>query len=334
MNEYADSLPCLPGTAEEQDWVRKHLETLSVQEGVILTAAIERKPPESARDVINHLLSLDQYDVFAHAADPAQLGEYYLQGSSFPRDQLPYFDKAALGRWFVDEQPGAFADGCYVIYPQDGPETWYDGTHLPSDTESMHWSVRLKLASELVPGGVWAKLPDYDEMNTEQGDLRQALDALRVKTIQECTLLEARCVLPEIRDLAEQYDDLASLIYDGQNLGIVLGERGQGMPDFLERYTAALEYEGCHRLDQAVEIGMNIRGYTYVPEAGLHDYAVDALKENGWLMFDGLRECFDFEGYAKALLAERGFQPTSDGRGYIAGPAAPEQDHLPGMTMQ
>lgn len=40
MNEYIDSLlRRLPGTAEEQDWVRKHLETLNVREGIILTAA-------------------------------------------------------------------------------------------------------------------------------------------------------------------------------------------------------------------------------------------------------------------------------------------------------
>ena len=334
MNEYVDSLLRLPGTAEEQEWVRKHLETLSVREGVILTAAREREPPESAQDVINHLLSLDRYDVLVHVADYSQLGEYYLRESSIPREQQPYFDTAALGCWYEDEHPGLFADGCYVTYPRGSPELLYDGTHLPSDTERMDWSVRLKLASELVPGGVWVKLPDYDEINGDPGGLRLALDALRVKTIQECTLLDARCVLPEIHDLKEQYDDLSSLIYDGQNLGIVLDERGQGMRDFLERFTAALEYEGCRRLDHAVEIGANIRDYTYVAEAALHDYAVDELREKWWFSQDGVRECFDFEGYARTLLEERGFQPTSDGRGYIARPAAPEQDHQPGMTMQ
>ena len=41
----------------------------------------------------------------------------------------------------------------------------------------------------------------------------------------------------------EQYDDMGELMWDGNNLGFVLEERGQGMPDFIGRFTAALNSE-------------------------------------------------------------------------------------------
>ena len=52
------------------------------------------------------------------------------------------------------------------------------------------------------------RLPDYSDVNGgPPGELDMALEALEVTVIQDCTLLDARCVLPEVRDLMD-YEDL------------------------------------------------------------------------------------------------------------------------------
>lgn len=67
-------------------------------------------------------------------------------------------------------------------------------------------------------------------------------------------------MLPCVQNLAGQYDNLADLVYDGQELGILLDKRGQGSPDFLERFSAALELESCRRLYDALNIASSLNG--------------------------------------------------------------------------
>lgn len=166
MKENADLLLRLPGTADEKNWLREHLETLSVREWDILAAAVERSPPAAMADAVNHLLTLDKYEV-CPAGNYEALGEFYLREQCVPQEQEPFFDKAALGQWYEDQHPGLFIGRHYVAYPKQEIIRPYDGAHLPADVEQMDWSVRLKLASAQVPDGVWVKLPDYGEMNDE-----------------------------------------------------------------------------------------------------------------------------------------------------------------------
>lgn len=220
---YDETILCLPGTAEEKQWLAEHLEVLSVRERTILSAAMAREPPQDMAGAVNCLLSLDEYEVRGHVGSYTALGEFSLFEQCVPQDQQAYFDLTALGYAYEDQHPGLFIGNCYVEYPASQSVMLYDGGELP---EAEGWSVRLKLASEAVPAGVWVKLPDYNEVNNDgPGEIRLALDELRVKTIQECTLLDARCVLPCVQNLAGQYDNLADLVYDGQELGILLDKR-------------------------------------------------------------------------------------------------------------
>lgn len=50
----------LPGTSQEQEWLRDRLETLSEKEGIILKAAVEEKPPSTAADAVNDCLGLSE----------------------------------------------------------------------------------------------------------------------------------------------------------------------------------------------------------------------------------------------------------------------------------
>lgn len=85
MNEYAESMLHLPGTAEEKQWLAERLEVLSVRERIILSAAMAREPPQDMAAAVNCLLSLDEYEVRGHVGNYADLGELFLFEKAFPR---------------------------------------------------------------------------------------------------------------------------------------------------------------------------------------------------------------------------------------------------------
>ena len=326
----------LPGTAEEKQWLAEHLEVLSVRERIVLSAAMAREPPGDMAEAVNCLLSLDEYEVRGHMGNYADLGERFLFEKCVPQDQQAYFDLTALGEQYEDQHPGIFIGNSYVEYPSSQPVMRYDGKELPR-TESEGWSVRLKLASEAVPEGVWLQLPDYNEFHEDgPGETRLALDALQVKTIQECTLLDARCILPCVQNLIGQYANLVDLIYDGQNLGFLLDERGQGSPDFLERFTAALEFEDCHRLYDAVNIAGSLGSYDVISRDRFLDKVTQELSGQAWAKGgDAVKGCFDYAAYAAALAERQGYQTTADGLNYIRKQDSPVLEHQQGgMTMQ
>ena len=282
------------------------------------------------------VLTLDEYEVRGLVGSYEALGGLFLSEQCVPQDQRAYFDMNALGQTYEDQHPGLFISNCYVEYPTRQPVIAYDGHDLPG-SEAEGWSVRLKLASEAVPDGAWVKLPDYNEINDGgPGEIRLALDELRVKTVQDCTLLDARCILPCIQKLTSQYDDLADLIYDGQNLGFLLDERGQGSPDFLERFTAALELENCCRMDDAVNIAENLSSYDVISRDKFLDKVTEELSKQEWAKGgDAVKGCFDYAAYAAALAERQGYQTTEDGLNYIRkrDPPILEQQRG-GMTMQ
>ena len=331
---YDETILCLPGTAEEKQWLAEHLEVLSVRERTILSAAMAREPPQDMAGAVNCLLSLDEYEVRGYVGSYTALGEFSLFEQCVPQDQQAYFDLTALGYAYEDQHPGLFIGNCYVEYPASQPVMLYDGGELP---EAEGWSVRLKLASEAVPAGVWVKLPDYNEVNNDgPGEIRLALDELRVKTIQECTLLDARCVLPCVQNLAGQYDNLADLVYDGQELGILLDKRGQGSPDFLERFSAALELESCRRLYDALNIASSLIGYDYISKDRFLDKVTEEVNGQEWAKGgDAVKGCFDYAAYAAALAEQQGYQTTADGLNYIRKRDSPVlEQQQGGMIMQ
>jgi hypothetical protein len=144
------------------------------------------------------------------------------------------------------------------------------------------------------------------------------LDELGATTIDNCSVLEAMCVLPEIGDLMSQYHSLQDLIYDGQDLGFVLDEQGQGMPDFMERFAAALEYEDCTRLDFALDISQNLACYNFIPADGVKDYAAKCLHSQG--MPDDIFSsgCVDLEAFAEDMLDQQGYILNRSESAYIA----------------
>lgn len=242
-----------------------------------------------------------------------------------------YINLEGLGRTCEELHPGLFLEGCYVMYPERESSRPYDGVTLPGPDYS--WSLRLKLASHAVPDGVWLALPDYNDIvDMRPGEIRLALDALGVQTIQDCTLLEARCSLPGITGLEEAYRGrLDDLIYDGQNLGFILQEQNHGQKGFLQTYLWALEHEGCTTLPAALDLSQSLHHYKIVTADQLRDFALEELRAVVGEA-EPAASCFDLERYGRDLLKQKGYTQTADGCAYIA--RQQTQTHVPaGMTM-
>jgi hypothetical protein len=312
VNDFKE-LYSLPGTAEEKKWLADRLETLTVKEALILTAAQMRHPADTAADAVRQLCSLPDYTLIGPAKSYEELGKRYLEKETrFPRKLYECADLDKLGRWYEDTSPGLFVGDHYVAYPKGSLSPSYDGTNL-AVLEDADWSVKLKLASDAVPEGVWLRLPDYERVNGDVGEISLALEALQVRNFVECTLLEARCILLGIINLTRQYDDVVSLIYDGQNLGVILDEQGQGTPFFREKVLAALEYEGCRLLVDALDICQNLDCYDCIPTTDFAALGKAQLQKSGVLESIVEAGCFDLEKCGSLLMEDEGYITTGNG---------------------
>ena len=343
MNDF-DYLAQLPGEEREQDWLRMRLSTLSAREGIVLAAAAQADLPEDAVQALNQLQSLDEYRVLLDAGSYEALGRrYLLNDTRMPKDALPFADLEAVGRQYEDKHPGLFIGNCYVQYPETPPEPVYrPGLALPDDEG---WSVKLKVASPAVPEGVWLRLPGPFEDGCEDTvEEMTAIRELRVKRWDECSLVDAKCVLPEAGDLMAQYSgNVADLIYDGVELGYVLDLKDQGSSSFTEKYAAALELEGCRNLKLALDISQNLNCYDWEQYADLEISGMALLLDKG-VSEELIRASgIDLAGYKAHLLEQEGYTPTEDGEDYIrrnanefsyqfSTPAQPQEE--PGMTLQ
>lgn len=332
-----DFLMSLPLMEQEQRWIMERLDTLSVKEQYQLSAAILRTgkleelagktgwelqtailhmDPKVAVDAVNCLLSLEDYQVCFPAGSYAQLGSFYLQHEArLPERAMYYADLEALGRRYEDRHPGLFVGNCYVEYPEHPSAPRYTGQGLIPEDDG--WSMKVKLASSAVPEGVWLRLPDYSAMTDRPDEVALALDELKTRSLENCMLLDVRCSLPELGNLMEQYDSALELVNDGSDLGYVLDEQGQGMPRFMDRFAAALEFENCRNLRLALDISQNLLCYEWVPCDSLKDFGRRKLLEAGVseeLLDSG---CIDLEGYGADLLEEAGYVLTADESAYI-----------------
>ena len=150
-------------------------------------------------------------------------------------------------------------------------------------------------------------------------EIRLALRELKVKTVQECRLLEVRCSLAELSVGLDEYQDLADLIYDGNDLGYVLQEQGQGEPHFLEKFRAALEYEQCHELKLALDIASNLNCYDYCPASDVERFGEEVLQKQGETVFRDpvLQGGIDLKAYGEAQLEQQGYLLNTAETGYI-----------------
>lgn len=331
------NISALPGAPQERMWLEERLKTLSVRESCILTAILTRQPPDSAADAVRCLQSLDGCKLRFPAGNYKQLGEFCMQHETrMPEDVRPYLNLERIGQWYAETHSGVFAGNCYVESPNPDVPQYGGELHL----EDVGWSVRLKLSSPAVPAGVWMRLPAHDGKEVlESSEVRLALDALRAESLEECALLEARCVIPEAGDIMDQYGSITELVRDGNDLGVILESQREDEDHGLEKFLAALEYENCRTLRGALDIAWNLRCYDRGPNEDLEISAEGLLLDAGVPKDLIDSQYIDLSGYKAHLPEDAGYMLASDKSGYIirnaqeftCGFTAAEQD---GMTMQ
>lgn len=304
-------LLALPHTDAERDWLRERLELLSVMESTAFSAALSRTQPESAKDAVNVLLDSHYYELYRPAPDYETLGKFYAQekGLRIPAEAREYTDYASLGRRFEDERPGLFVGDCYVAFPANPMKERYNGENL--DTLDNGWTIRIKLASPRKPDGCWIHLPDPHVIDDAipPGEIYFALRELGVETAEECTILDAWCNVPGVGDIAAQYDRAEVLLEDANNLGIVLDERCNWLPDYESLYAAALSLD-CQSLSDALEISQNLDFYETIEAVDAAEIARQKLDQNR--VPEEVRKAIDLEGYGKQLLADQGYRRAGD----------------------
>ena len=141
---------------------------------------------------------------------------------------------------YMAELPGTPAEQAWVREYLETLSEW-EGVVLAASV-----SRRLPASAEdavnhllsLRGGSVYLSADNYKGLG-ERWLRAAAKDALGIQSLDECTLLEARCVLPEAGAVQNQYDSVEDLVRDGNNLGFILAERGQGTAHWLERFAAA-----------------------------------------------------------------------------------------------
>ncbi len=311
----------LPGTPQEQEWMRERLDTLSVKEGIILAAALDGNPPGMVFDAIYQLLALPDYKICGYAGDYRQLGEYAANEAVIPKDVRLHLNLEKLGHTYAETHPGKFCEGHYVEFPEQPSAPRYDPQtgQLPEDTD---WSIKLKVATPEKPEGVWIRLPDHQgDMDSNPDEISLALDALDAKNIQELTVLDTRCVLPGTWNLTEQYSDIADLMYDANDLGLVLESQCQRSDCFKKFLWAALEYENCQDLHLALEIARNPGFYDWISSDRLEEIAKKELRDQGVSEEIIGSDAIDLIAYGEEILIRNGYVPTSDQTGYIFSPS-------------
>jgi hypothetical protein len=146
-----EALNRLPSTPQEMMWLRERMETLSVKESLILSAALMGKPACDARDVINIFQTMSDYEVSYPAGSYEALGRFCLHyHAQLPRELGDYIELEQLGKTYEREHPGVFIGNCYVEYPNQDPALRYDGSNLAACLDDS-WSIKVKLASNAVP---------------------------------------------------------------------------------------------------------------------------------------------------------------------------------------
>ena len=319
MNGNFSELLSFPHTDAEGKWLRERLETLSVKESAVLTALLSWKEPKTAADAVNLLLNVSRCAVYSPVSNYADLGERYLkeEGVTLPDGVEEFTDMEALGRICEKKFPGQFVGDCYVLRPHRPLYEPYSGRN--PEVLDDGWHIRVKLDSEACPEGAWIHFPDYPFAEEEMtGEIGIALRRLGIADGGDCCILEAQCDVPGVGDIPAQYDSVEDLLFDANNMGFLLEERCQGAPDFQEKFAAALEYENCATLADAVSIGDDASSYDIVKVENLRRFAKEELRDRG--VPSEMHDAISLEAYEEQSLLDRGYRKIRDGTLFVGRP--------------
>ena len=308
----------LPGTADEAAYLERRFAEMSVRERYLLEGASRLQSVDTAADLINLTEQLDSFSLCLGAADDAALGAYTARyREKISETRISLLDTARWGRDLRERHGGVFVSGGFVEQTSPCQQVYAAGDSLNKLTAG-DVAMRLKVASAHCPDGVWLMLPDHEPVTGEPDELAAARGELGVTGWDGAVLLGMKCCLWNITNPASQYATLEQLIDAGNNLGYVLEEQGQGMPCFDEYFRAAMELEGCTRLDEALDISQNLNCYDFIPaEEYWERFGRRLAGRSGIVDPDSAAApYFDYAGYCKSEIERLGLKRCADG--YIA----------------
>lgn len=233
MKNLENILEGLETNQEEIEYLQERFKEMSVKERYILEGAVELNEISNGVDLINLTEQLYRFDYYPNVADERSLGEYVAKYKEHARDEaLKFINTEKLGREYDEDFQGRFTDKGYVIQRGIIGQI-YDGTNI-DELSKGDWAVKIKLSSKDNPEGVWVNLPDYERSTGEADELVWALEFLGIEDVNEAKLEGVKCILPNIKDLTDQYETIEELVIDGNNLGYILDEPYDDKEFFLE----------------------------------------------------------------------------------------------------
>lgn len=287
------------GPAEHAAFLDRRVAEMSPKEWRLFRAAMEMAPQNDLAGLIALTQNLPRFEYYYPAADAAEAGRLLALREYGADDVIQFLDYEKVYTDHVKEHGGVLVDGAFVQRCSDGSIE-----RIAADAAAIRefgippddgWSAKLKLRG---PTGeeAWLRLPDYEESNFGAKDeIASTLDAVGAGTLDECTLTEAKCILPGI-DLMHYDKPLATLVYEASNLGYALHEEPHGNIQYFEDVLRhALEYENCGRLDFALDIVANLDCFDFVPDAEWRAEIDDLISEGTSKI---ITNALDYEAYA------------------------------------
>lgn len=306
-----------PQPPEHAAWLDQRVLEMSAKEWRVFRAAATMNKPNDLAELVSLTFSLHEFDYYYPAGDNADAGRLLAKHNYGAReDVLPHLDYAQIGAQYTREHGGMLVDGAYITQCSPGDlgriaaraDNIRESGVIPDDDA---WTGKLHLRG---PDGneLWLRLPDYGEFVGAQPDEVATIKGdLQVESLDECELVEAKCILSGI-NLAAQYDSIEKMAFEVSNLGYGLDEQNQGEPHFDEKLKAALAFENCDDVNFAIDIMRNLHCYDYVPDADLIATAENILPEKHNkqpIILDAL----DHEAYAAEHYLFRGMQKVDGG---------------------
>ena len=315
----SDLVDGVPMNDQEQAWLKNRLTNMTVKEGLLFSAAVKMELPIEAIEYIHCATHLERVQLCYGAKNDCELGEFVLQemGSAAP-EARKFINLNAIGRHYRREHGGIFLGGHFMN--RETPLLWdcpLEQTALPSLDSG--YAMRLKLASQFNPDGVWVGFPDYGCTDPSAPDeLLLALDELGVESADECEVRQVNCVFPQLTDIMHQYESAGPLVEHAVDFGYAYAGQGQGEPYYLEKWQAVMELEDCHRLDFALDLSQNLGSYEFCPRGvNLEEYGKELALRAGLVIEGGFQSAyFDYTAYAETHIKTCGLSATD--HGYVA----------------
>ena len=172
--------------------------------------------------------------------------------------------------------------------------------------------IELKVASAKMPEGRWLAIHPGDDAGSAVRT--EYLEVLGTSDISACCLLGARGGLAGVSVGAEKYNSPMDAIRDTQRLYRLVEQFQDGSK--MERFRAAMAYEDCVFLWEAVEIGEHLDAYVFLSESEFREQTKQELAAKG--MDPRILElCFDFKRYAAIQYGYEDLYYSADTELYV-----------------